>query len=548
MDLTISSRRRVADILLDVLLDEGVEYIFGNPGSTELPLLDAIAGRPEIKYVLGLHETTVVGMADGYALRTGKPSFVNLHTAGGLGNAMGMLVSAQTSRTPMVVTAGQQDTRHLLSNPWLSGDLVGIAKPACKWAMEIRRPEDLEVALRRAFRIASQPPMGPVFLSLPMDLLDFEATPLDVSKHVDLSNRPAPDIGPVLDRLTSATNVAIVVGDGLSNEAGACLHRVAHAGGYAVYGSQLVSRAGYPSADPCWQGFLRPDLAFIRDRLTPYDCLIIVGEKPFLAYPYREIQPLGHNISVIQFAEHASGLDLDTRTDIAVVGDLKAALSSLAEALTGRLDAEEVASKIALLGAAATKRIAHARTTSAGDFRTPVSPQAAALTAIECLRPETVIVNEAAATFGPVHDAISVLPGRYFFCSGGVLGWGMPAAVGLALAQPGPVACLSGDGGTLYSPQALWSAAHHALPITFIVFNNARYNVLMNAGRDLGYRNAEAGHFVGMDLVNPLVDYQKLSQSLGVTSFQVREYRDIDGAIREAQGSDGPSLVEILIS
>ena len=166
--------RRAREILLDILRDEGVTHVFGNPGSTEMPLLDALVDANDIAYVLGLQEATAVGMADGWALASGKVGFVNLHAMGGLGNAMGVLVASKASETPLVVTAGQQDTRHLMTEPWLSGDLVGLAQPVTKWAKEVRRGEDVGQALRRAFAIARTPPCGPVFLSLPMDVLDQE--------------------------------------------------------------------------------------------------------------------------------------------------------------------------------------------------------------------------------------------------------------------------------------------------------------------------------------------------------------------------------------
>ena len=168
--------RRARDILIDILRDEGVTHIFGNPGSTEMPLMDALVDAPDLTYVLGLQEATAVGMADGWALASGKVGFVNLHAMGGLGNAMGVLVASKASETPLVVTAGQQDTRHLMSEPWLSGDLVALAAPVAKWAREVRRGEDVGQALRRAFAIARTPPCGPVFLSLPMDVLDQEVT------------------------------------------------------------------------------------------------------------------------------------------------------------------------------------------------------------------------------------------------------------------------------------------------------------------------------------------------------------------------------------
>jgi hypothetical protein len=191
----LTMTRRASDVLLDILRDEGISHIFGNPGSTEMPLMDALVDAPDITYVLGLQEATAVGMADGWALASGKTGFVNLHAMGGLGNAMGVLVASKASETPLVVTAGQQDTRHLMTEPWLSGDLVALAAPVTKWAKEVRRGEDLGAALRRAFEIARTPPCGPVFLSLPMDVLDQEVSGPTPAASAPPRLGPSPDVG-----------------------------------------------------------------------------------------------------------------------------------------------------------------------------------------------------------------------------------------------------------------------------------------------------------------------------------------------------------------
>ena len=200
--------RRARDILLDILRDEGVTHVFGNPGSTEMPLMDALVDAPDITYVLGLQEATAVGMADGWALASGRAGFVNLHAMGGLGNAMGVLVASKASETPLVVTAGQQDTRHLMTEPWLSGDLVALAAPVTKWAKEVRRGEDVGQALRRAFAIARTAPSGPVFLSLPMDVLDQEVSgkaPPKSSRRRASARRPTRRVSPSGSRCSIPT-------------------------------------------------------------------------------------------------------------------------------------------------------------------------------------------------------------------------------------------------------------------------------------------------------------------------------------------------------
>ena len=209
--------RRARDVLLDILRDEGVTHVFGNPGSTEMPLMDALVDAPDIRYILGLQEATAVGMADGWALASGRAAFVNLHAMGGLGNAMGVLVASKASETPLVVTAGQQDTRHLMTEPWLSGDLVALAEPVTKWAKELRRGEDVGQALRRAFAVCRTPPSGPVFLSLPMDILDQEVSHQTPRASAPPRLGPSPDAAHLAEALAGLDpdRVVVLLGDDL---------------------------------------------------------------------------------------------------------------------------------------------------------------------------------------------------------------------------------------------------------------------------------------------------------------------------------------------
>lgn len=546
-DMYSSKRRKVADILLDVLADEGVSHVFGNPGSTEMPLMDALVDRPDFTYVLGLQEASAVGMADGYALQSGKPAFVNLHTAGGLGNAMGILVAAQTSQTPMVVTAGQQDTRHLFSDPWLSGDLQKLAQPVCKWSVEIRRGEDVEPALRRAFSIARQPPMGPVFLSFPMDVLEQRVKPSSPARIHEAAPEGFPNVTPAMMKMLAARRVGIVIGDNVREDVAECIVAAAHAGGYPVFGTQLASAAAYPTRDICWAGFLRPDMAEIRDQLQAYDCIVLIGSRAFIAYPYRDAEPLARETTLIQFADHRCAVGIDLPVDMSVVGDLRMSVFALAQALGAHVGPDEARKRLDSLKKSSSDRVAQTRASILQDTASPMSQDVAVLSVMDSLLPSTIIVNEAAATFGPVQKAMAISPGQYFFARGGVLGWAMPAAVGMAFASDRPVACFTGDGGALYSPQALWSAARHDHRVVFVVFNNARYNVLMKAARDLGYKNAVDGKFVGMDVSQPAIDYQKLAASFGIPAFRIDDRASIGSVVREAQELQGPSLVEILI-
>mgnify|MGYP000853334932 CR=1 FL=1 len=316
--------RRARDHLIDILRDEGVTHVFGNPGSTEMPLMDALVDAPDIAYVLGLQEATAVGMADGWALASGKVGFVNLHAMGGLGNAMGVLVASKASETPLVVTAGQQDTRHLMSEPWLSGDLVALAHPIAKWAKEVRRGEDVGPALRRAFALARTPPCGPVFLSLPMDVLDEEVVgPLAPASAAPRLG-PSPEASRLAERLAAfdPEKVVVLLGDDLPASAAPGLVAFAESGGYHVLGTQLTSRTAFPSSHPCWSGVLKPDFAWMRARFADTEAIVLVGGRAFVAYPYRNEKPLPDGVAFFHVAdtaeafgrEHAPGLTTSAGT------------------------------------------------------------------------------------------------------------------------------------------------------------------------------------------------------------------------------------------
>jgi benzoylformate decarboxylase len=510
--------RRARDILIDILRDEGITHVFGNPGSTEMPLMDALVDTPDIRYVLGLQEATAVGMADGWALATGRTAFVNLHAMGGLGNAMGVLVASKASETPLVVTAGQQDTRHLMTEPWLSGDLVALAAPVTKWAKELRRADDVGPALRRAFGLARTPPCGPVFLSLP------RLAALD------------PD------------RVVVLLGDDLPAAASAGLVAFAEAGGFPVWGTQLTSRTAFPSHHPCWAGVLKPDFADMRAHLKSAQAIVLVGGRAFVAYPYREAEPVPEGVAVMHIADNPEAFGREHAADMALIGDISQTLTVAAGRLMELVDKNKVAAGLAAWGA--RRREAREATRAAilaESGNLPLSADAAVLAALDALPDDAIIANDSAATFGRVQDLMTTEPGRYFFARGGVLGCSMPAAVGAALATKGWVVAFVGDGGAMYSPQALWSAAHNRTRTIFVIFNNRRYGVLQNVAKSLGYANAKAGRFVGMDVVDPAIDFQALAASMGVPAEHASDRDAIAAAIDRALKRAGPSLVEIPI-
>jgi benzoylformate decarboxylase len=542
--------RRARDVLIDILRDERITHVFGNPGSTEMPLMDALVDAPDIAYVLGLQEATAVGMADGWALASSRAAFVNLHAMGGLGNAMGVLVASKASETPLVITAGQQDTRHLMTEPWLSGDLVALAEPVTKWAKELRRGDDVGPALRRAFGLARTPPCGPVFLSLPMDILDQEVHGPTPPASSPPRLGPSPDAARLADKLAGLDpdRVVVLLGDDLPAAASTGLVAFAEAGGFPVWGTQLTSRTAFPSHHPSWAGVLKPDFADMRAHLKSAQAIVLVGGRAFVAYPYREAEPVPEGVAVLHIADNPEAFGREHAAQMALLGDISQTLGAAAGRLTELIDRDKVAARLAARGGRRREaREATRMDILAESASTPLSADAAVLAALDALPKEAIIANDSAATFGRVQDLLTTEPGRYFFARGGVLGCSMPAAVGAALATQGWVASFVGDGGAMYSPQALWSAAHYKARTIFVVFNNRRYGVLQNVAKSLGYANAKAGRFVGMDIADPAIDFQALAASMGVPAERAEDRHAIGAAVHRALRRDGPSLIAIPI-
>jgi benzoylformate decarboxylase len=545
---------RGRDVLLEVLRTEGVRHIFGNPGSTELPLIDALATVDDPQYVLALQEATAVGMADGYAQATGRPAFLNLHTSAGLGNAIGNLTNARACLTPLVVTAGQQDYRHIVTDPLLAGDLTGIARAVSKWTHEVRTTDELGTVLRRAFHDAMSPPAGPVFVSIPMDLLD-ASTDAPVPSPSAIHRRSVAD---GLDELASLLTerpigtVAVVVGDEVAqSDAVAEVAALAETLGAPVYGSPLHGNAVFPPTHPLWSGMLAPAAAMINATLSPYEQVLLIGGRAFMVYPYTPGPALPPTTELLHLSPDPQQLGRAYSARWAASGDPKASVEALLPLV--RALADEDAARSAVEDASARRRaeIEQLETTALSRYdASPMDPMAAAHALVRAMPPGSLIVDEAITTGvyvrGFHHEPV---PGRYFFCPGGGLGWGMPAACGVSLGhEREPVLCVVGDGSAMYSPQALWTAAHERLPVVFAVVNNREYRILKNNLRGMGGDSVGADRFVAMDIEDPPVDYIALADSMGVEATLVEKATDVGDAIQRALDGGEPHLLELPIS
>ena len=549
--------RRGADVLLETLRSEGVEYIFGNPGTTELPLMDALVDWPDIQYVLALQEASAVAMADGYAQASGHPGFLNLHTAGGLGNGMGNLLNASVSQTPLVVTAGQQDSRHSLTDPLLYGDLVRIAAPAMKWAHEVSNVGQLPVLVRRAFNDARAAPTGPVFLSLPMDVME-AATDINVAaaSHVDRAS-VAGSLETLATLFAAVTpgRLLIIAGDEIHGSGAAAeVAAIAELLGAPVYGSSWPARIPYPTSHPLWAGNLPSNAEDIAHVLGGYDAVFALGGKSLITVLYTETSAVPPGCAVYQMSADVRDLGRTYPTRLSVVGDIKASLTAFAPILA-RAVADTATARADLVAQAARRRTrarAALAQTAAAQFAAPaITPLVAAQQTARAIGPDVAIVDEAVATTLHLRAFLdSPHAWQYSFLRGGCLGWGMPAAIGCSLGRGrAPVVSIVGDGAALYSPQALWTAAHERLPVTFVVMNNREYNVLKNFMRSQsGYASVRSNRFIAMDLVDPAIDFLSLAQATGVVAIRVERAADIAPAIEAGIASRAPNLIEIVIS
>lgn len=546
------------DVLFEVLESESVDHIFGNPGTTELPLMDALATRQTPEYVLALQEATAVAMADGYAQASGRPAFLNLHTSAGLGNAIGNLTNAQANGVGLVVTAGQQDRRHLSDDPMLSGDLVALARPVSKWSEEVRSVDDLGVVIRRAFRDAGTPPRGPVFVSIPMDLLD-DTTDAEVPAKSEINHGTvAGGLGELAALLvdTAPGKLCLIASDDVHDSPGGleALVGLAEALGAPVYGSPLHGRLVFPPAHPLWHGALPPFASMIADRLEPYERALLIGGQAFRVYPYTPGSPLPHSTELLHLSPDVAQIGRAHAVTLGVVGDPGASLRTLNMLVGSRLSEADTERNEAIFKEAANRRRADidALESTATDrySDSPMHPMAAAHSLLRALPADSTVVDEAVTTgvyLRGFHHADK--PGRYFFCKGGGLGWGMPAACGISLARGRePVLSVVGDGSAMYSPQALWTAAKYELPVVFAVVNNRQYRILKDYLRGMGGESAKSDHFVAMDLTKPAVDFLALAQSMGVDSTLVEKADDVGDAVRTAWGSGKPHLIELPIA
>jgi benzoylformate decarboxylase len=553
---------------LEVLAAAGIDRIFGNPGTTELPLNDALAADRRFDYVLGIHEIPVVSMADGYAMATRQVAVISVHIACGLGNAMGMLYNAHIEGTPLLLTVGQQDRRLSLAQPVLWGELTRVVQPWTKWAYEVQRPEDIATATRRAIQIAMTPPTGPVFLALPVDVQTAEVEACETPwRPATLATRVRPDrraIERVAACLADARSPIILAGSrvtesGSGEETIACdyLATLAEHLDATIVTEATSSHGRLPvdSSHPLYGGRLPLWSNDIRSLLDPHDVVLAIGLDLFRLYIHDEAVECPFDAAKlwIQLDSNAAQLAKNFPVQHAVLGDVEYVLEDLLADVKTRLPLNEYK----------RQRLKQRRETREGQLAVsrkelakqwdimPMSPEVLMAAIIRALPEDAAIVEEAVTTHCNQLEWFGVIrkPQRFFAHRGWALGWGIGCALGVQLAWPQtPVVGIIGDGAALYGIQGLWTAARYGIPVVFVICNNRQYKILKECSQKMPLPRFEEHGYPGMDLDNPNIDFVKLSESFGVAAKRVSSADQVVDQLRSAFARREPFLLDVAIS
>jgi benzoylformate decarboxylase len=512
--------------VLDLLRAFEMTSIFGNPGSTELPLFRGFPN--DFRYVLGLQEAVVVGMADGFAQATRNAAFINLHSAAGVGNAMGNIFTAYRNRTPLVITAGQQARAILPYEPFLfSTQAAELPKPYVKWSTEPARAEDVPQAIARAYYTAMLPPRGPVLVSIPADDWSKPCEPVQ-ARIVSTAIRPEPRVLDAIgDALDASLRPALVVGaavdrDGAWNE----VVQLAERHNAAVWVAPMSGRCSFPEDHPLFAGFLPPMRERIVKLLAGHDVVFALGAAAFTYHVEGAGPHLPEGARLVQL--------IDDPNIAAWAPHGTSAVGSIQLGVLDLLAREPPRSRERHAARRAPRRV---------DASTPMPVAFVMQTLAEIRDPASIVVEEAPSSRSAMQSHLPIVRSETFYtmCSGG-LGYAMPAAVGIALGKPASkVIALIGDGSSMYSIQALWSAAQLELPITFIVLKNRRYAALQEFAPAFGFAPDEALPGTGL----PGIDFVALARGQGCEGMNVSDAAQLRDALIAAMQASVPTLVEV---
>jgi benzoylformate decarboxylase len=524
----------VREATFELFRAHGMTTIFGNPGSTELPML---ADFPDdFTYVLGLQELVVMGMADGYAQATGRPTHVNLHTAPGVGNAVGGIFNAQANKSPLVITAGQQVRAQITIEANLTNrDATFGPQPYVKWSHEPPRAQDVPGALARAIHHASLPPRGPAFVSIPMDdwgeEVDEDRARNAIARQV--MGRGAADEGALsalADRLARARAPVLVAGPDIDTSGGwDAAIALAEKQRLPVWASPATggSRLGFPENHPNFVGVLAPAIGPLSETLKDHDLVLVVGSSVFPYYPYIPGALLAEGTSLVAITSDPGEAARAPMGD-AIVGDVALALRRLVELVPE------------------AQRTAPEPRPAPGDppQADPISGSEAMAALADVWPQDAIVVVETPSTTLALRNRLRISkPGSYYFCASGGLGFGIAAAVGVQLAQPQrPVICVLGEGSAQYGITALWTAVAYKVPVTFLILRNDEYMILKWFAMLEQVSGAP-----GLDL--PGLDVAAVARAYGMPAREVSGRDQLTEVLRESiAADDGPRLVQVPVA
>ena len=542
---------------MEMLKAEGVEFVFGNPGTTETAIMDELESHPELKYVLVLQEGVAMGMADAYARATGKPSFVNLHIETGLANGISLLHNANDGGTPLVLTSVNLDIREAARG---RTDVAAMVRPVTKWSAEVTHPQQVPSMVRRAFNEAKTPPTGPTFLAFSTNALD-EESDVEIAASPEGYFRIAPDARAVqraAQALSDAASPLMVVGDRVAqSDASAEAVRVAELLGAGVYASRY-SEMNFPTSHPQFLGPIRSGYPEGRAALSKADVVLVVGKLVTGYYMFSDpvLDFVGPDTKLVHIDVDANHVGSTQTTHVGVIGDPKMALADLAEALESEMSGS---AREAATGRSST--LAEARVASEAAWQrrlkerwdnTPMSPERMTAELARSLPKDVIVVDDSVTTSPALHHALDFdEPGSMYGGRGGALGWGIGGAMGIKLANPKrPVVAVEGDGSAMMTVQGLWTAANSKIPVVYIICNNGVYKVLklnMNIYQEhVLKKGSPQSSYLGMDFPLPL-NIAGMAEAMGVYGRRIEDPAELQPALRHALELGKPAVLDVVI-
>lgn len=544
------------DFVLETFRQYGVEYLFGNPGTTELPMMDGLVNYQDIEFIVSLHEDICVGMAAGYAQATGKPGVVNLHAAPGLAHGLGNVYDAFRASVPLIVTAGQQDSRLAAQEPALWGEMVSMVENYTKWSWEVKNAQELPVILHRAFKVATTEPKGPVFLSFPSDIMweDVDATPIPLTNIATNIRGDLDAIQKATESIKKASKPIIVAGERVSStHAVESLVKFSELTGARVYQEHQSASLNFPYTHPHFAGRFLPNGPFIEKALADADLVIFIGvtsQAPLLYFDKPIVQKETEVIA-IDNSEWEIGKNMPV--DNAIMGNPNEILKEMTTIIEqSATDADRQNFEKVKKNSLAK----HEQREADKKNQLEEASKSDTLTAIEAIAelnnhlPDNAFIVDEAVTSGQyVHNYLDIeRPNSLIGLKGGGLGYGMPASLGAQLGRPDQrVVNVIGDGSSLYYIQALWNAAKHRLPVVFVVINNISYMILKGGLINIDGESAKKNFFPGMDLTDPAVDFVSVAKGFGIDALRVETKEELVSAYKQAFSEKKPILLDIAV-